>query len=221
MNESKYVVVDGFLSPDELHLVRSYQSLIQHEAVPSERVWSLQEDRPLRSAMVGTSPHHDGPRAPTGMGVDIVMNRIMESKDLRDRFNYSDITCQSYLYPNGSALGWHNDGNYYPKIGQRHGAFILYTHSRWHAEWGGLLLLCDVGLDKFAEDMRVLVGNEIHEQKNVNLDRDWCFKLAEEIGGAFIFPKPNRLVMMTDLMHRVTPIHGASFPRQSFAGFLY
>lgn len=94
--------------------------------------------------------------------------------------NWVDATFRSYVYPRGSKLSWHNDaGNYYA-------ALTYYTHPYWGSTWGGELLVANV-----SKNIPTTVKTAPH------LDHKWEDEYLAEIGaGQWIFPKPNRLVIM-------------------------
>ncbi|MGA0164826.1 MAG: hypothetical protein ACO3LE_11400 [Bdellovibrionota bacterium] len=91
------------------------------------------------------------------------------------------MTLRNFIYPQGSALSWHDDDN------DRVGAYSFCCHKSWNARWGGELLL--------AESKREPT-NSIGDTAIDHLSNSEESALLMEDGfGTFILPKPNRLVV--------------------------
>jgi Rps23 Pro-64 3,4-dihydroxylase Tpa1-like proline 4-hydroxylase len=96
--------------------------------------------------------------------------------------DWVDATFRAYIYPRGSKLSWHNDGGHY------HAALTYYVHPYWGSTWGGELMVAETpNLDSYQ-----------HQYKGQpHLDHRWEDKFIADKGiGQYIFPKPNRLVIM-------------------------
>jgi hypothetical protein len=121
----------------------------------------------------------------------------------------SDLTSiRGTIYPRGTGLSWHDD-----HTGVK-GAFILYVHPHWNAEWGGELLIEDSPNKNNRSDYsRVHLNNDNQNQE-----------LLMKGHGRFIFPKPNRLVLIASgtkhSIKKVDPEAG-SHVRAALSGFIH
>jgi hypothetical protein len=96
--------------------------------------------------------------------------------------HWIEASFKSYLYPRGTKLSWHNDAGSYQA------ALTYYVHPYWGSTWGGELMTADV------PDFK-----ELKEQPRSapHLEHKWEDELVGTRGkGEWIFPKPNRLVIM-------------------------
>ncbi len=127
------------------------------------------------------------------------------------------FTAKPFLYPQGAGLSWHEDTNNYT------GAFTYYAHPEWNVQWGGELMFTgEAGADR--RDSR---GSIYHvnpaERSGQHLDNSLeNARLMEQGLGQFVFPKPNRLVVVqTGVAHAVNPVTKAAGDRvrASVAGF--
>ena len=152
--------------------------------------------------------------------MDLLIRKILDSKFYRERVPDTYVTARTYLHPPGSGLDWHDDE------GRFAGAYTYYVHPRWHASWGGELMI--------VEDMlgRGLLPDKRHmrEGRVETVKETWDVLTKDDLSqllmdGAtsteFVFAKPNRLVFMVGgVWHRVNVVkRNAPFARAAIAGF--
>ena len=121
-------------------------------------------------------------------------------------------------YPTG--LDWHDDE------GRFAGAYTYYVHPRWHAPWGGELMIIEdvLGRSLLPAKRRMRNGRVemVKETWDVLAKDDLSQMLMDGASSTeFVFAKPNRMVMMVGgVWHRVNVVkRNAPFPRASIAGF--
>jgi Rps23 Pro-64 3,4-dihydroxylase Tpa1-like proline 4-hydroxylase len=130
------------------------------------------------------------------------------------------VTARTYLHPPGSGLDWHDDE------GRFAGAYTYYVHPRWHASWGGELMIVEDVLPR----ARLPEKRHMREGRIETIAGTWDVLAKEDLSqllmdGAtsteFVFAKPNRLVFMTGgVWHRVNVVkRNAPFARAAIAGF--
>lgn len=115
-----------------------------------------------------------------------------------------------WVYPRGTGLSWHvDDSQLYA------GAFIYYAHPTWNAHWGGELLIGELGSSKAGPSEPLPVMSYRFETES------YSERLLEVGGGAFVMPKPNRLVLIAGAPHMVAKVSDAAGHnvRASVAGF--
>lgn len=112
---------------------------------------------------------------------------------------------RAYVYPAGSGLSWHRDDHEYYS-----GAFVYYAHPDWNVGWGGELLIADVENPTDLPVMPFRFDN-----------REYSDLLMADGHGHFLQPRPNRLVILGNRPHRITPVSPAAgrAVRASLAGF--
>jgi Rps23 Pro-64 3,4-dihydroxylase Tpa1-like proline 4-hydroxylase len=216
-----YLVLDDLLSEDEhdeLHRHAMRDSFFYENAFEWNRVW-----HPLSGMALLTGPKSfgdtgkPGAKHPTGSPYDRFFGAVERELDLigeflglsADRVKY---VMSAYLYRAGWGLPWHED------IGEQSeytGAFTFYLHKTWRGNWGGeLMILADERLDEAAGnslDLSFTQGTGLQSPSHVNGGM-----------GAFIMPKPNRLVVMRPgVIHSVNPVSplAGENMRFSLAGF--
>ncbi|MEM6734238.1 MAG: 2OG-Fe(II) oxygenase, partial [Myxococcota bacterium] len=163
--------------------------------------------------MFHTPPRLDGHEMPPGTyptetGIDPLLEVLIENSEALKEWvgdAWFRITGRASVYGAGSSLTWHRDDHEFYS-----GAFIYYAHPEWNIRWGGELLIAEPdGLD----DLPVMPFRFENSEYNERLN---------ELGvGHYVFPKPNRLVVLGDLPHCVTPVTPAAGRsiRASLAGF--
>ncbi len=223
----RYTVIDDFLPAEEFELLLEYAARNDYARNPKWiKPWDLADEMPWQTGeTVYTRGKHLGPddprrSFPTGMAVDLLLKRILASDFYRTRVPDSYVTARTYLHPPGSGLDWHDDG------GRFAGAYTFYVHPRWHASWGGELLLIedDIGRGPLP-DKRHMVGGKVETEKgawNVLHKDDLSAMLFERATATeFVFAKPNRIVFVTrGLWHKISLVkQNAPFPRTAVAGF--
>jgi hypothetical protein len=124
---------------------------------------------------------------------------------------WTQLSLQPYLYPPGCGLSWHLDG------GTRAAAFIYYAHPHWHPAWGGeLMVATGAGAEMAARSpAHIRTFDRFYGKFDVT-------GLLDGEGGTFIFPTPNRLVLLRGgtphCIKKVEEEAGGAF-RASIAGF--
>ena len=157
---------------------------------------------------------------PTQTPADDLLARILESAEQFERWvgphgpgGWKLFTAAIWAYPLSTTLGWHTDG----ADGTYTGAFTYYAHPRWGSDWGGELLVAPPSpkLDAAIDRVRALGG--------VRFEPDaWDDVLLDTGVGAFVQPKPNRLVILRgNVLHRVNAVGPAAggHVRASISGF--
>ena len=141
--------------------------------------------------------------APGDHVLDAVLGLLPELTPIRDPWLH--IAARAYVYPVGAALSWHRDDH-----DQYAGAFVYYAHPEWNVQWGGELLIAQ---------MRDPMSLPMMPYRFEN--RDYSATLMEEGLGQYILPRPNRLIVLGNQPHRVTPVLPAAGNRvrASVAGF--
>jgi Rps23 Pro-64 3,4-dihydroxylase Tpa1-like proline 4-hydroxylase len=160
---------------------------------------------------------------PTGRGIDIIINKIQVNAGAISRYagvpgdDWDYFTASPFIYPGGSQLSWHDDGS------GRSGAYSFYTHPDWNVQWGGELFL----LDRSASSLLAEIGQShpslVELYCGSHLDNSLENALLMEHGhGRFVFPKPNRLVVIRgDTYHSIRRVEASAghHARCSVAGF--
>jgi hypothetical protein len=141
-----YIVLDEFLEPRDFELMLQYAQLQDYARNPKwMKPWDLADRAPWQSGETVYHPTRRLPpgdprrQYPTGTALDRLIERIIGTKFYRRRFAQTcrSMTARSYLHQQGASLDWHNDA------GRFAGAYAYYCHPRWHASWGGELLLIE------------------------------------------------------------------------------
>jgi 2OG-Fe(II) oxygenase superfamily len=221
-----YTIIDEFLPQDEFELMLEYAHRGDYARNPRWiKPWDLAEEMPWASGETiytrGKQLHPQDPRKayPTGQAIDLLLKGILATEFYRTVVPDTYVTARSYLHPPGSGLDWHDDG------GRFAGAYTFYMHPRWHASWGGELMIVEDPLS------RVPLPDRRHMQdgKVVTVSESWNVLTKDDLSqmlldGAtsteFVFAKPNRLVFLTrGVWHKINPVRRAPFARAAVAGF--
>ena len=135
------------------------------------------------------------------------------------------FTMRAFLYPQGTGLSWHLD------LGRYSGAYIYYALPAWNVKWGGELMVADMAVcpsGSRAFDPHDPATSGIYQPDGANrvgqhLDNAWKNEKLMEMGtGRYVFPKPNRRVIVAPgCAHCVNPLTAAAGDkvRASIAGF--
>lgn len=224
----RYIILDDFLSGRDFALMLEYTQLNDYARNPKwVKPWDLADRPPWQSGETIYHPHKKLPpgdprrQYPTGTAIDLLFERILETKFYRQHFKptCSSVTARSYLHQQGASLDWHSDA------GRFAGAYAFYCHPRWHACWGGELMLVE---DDIPEDLlpekQVMEDGEIQRRKNWNvIHKDDLSALLFErtTGTEFVFPIPNRMIMLRrGMWHKINLVKNqAPMARCSVAGF--
>ncbi len=188
--------------------------------------WDLGDEMPWQTGETvytrGKALHAQDPRKayPTGMAVDLLIRKILDSKFYREKVPDTYVTARTYLHPPGSGLDWHDDE------GRFAGAYTYYVHPRWHASWGGELMIIEDVL------RRALLPEKRHMRNGrvETVNETWDVLTKDDLSSLlmdgttsteFVFAKPNRLVFMVGgVWHRVNVVkRNAPFARAAIAGF--
>jgi 2OG-Fe(II) oxygenase superfamily len=161
IESAHFAVFDEVLEPGELRRLNKYTSteaaLEYINTTTYRRVWTLNDGNPLASPTVildvergesgahaARSPDLQGPEYfsyPSDCAIDSVVDRLVSKLALFERWvgrpqeHWRSMTARAFLYPQGTSLDWHEDGDAFT------GAFTLYTHLEWRPAWGGELLI--------------------------------------------------------------------------------
>ena len=210
-----HAIYDDFL--DEETWTRLWSWLQVCELSPVTRTigaWKLDDGQPWGGDEIVT-PERDEELAepgaapgayPSGTPLDAVLEGVLgvaaEASDLvGDAFER--VTARPYVHPAGSALSWHSDDS-----SVYDGAFVFYAHPHWNAHWGGELLIAD------GDAGGGVMGHRFD-------DHAYSEALMERGTGAFVAPRPNRLVLLGGAPHAVSPVRAAAgnAVRASVSGF--
>lgn len=218
---SQFVVIDDFLSAREHEA--AWQA-IQHETfepVPLARgVFRATDGQPLRSVTTylwssrRLPPREDWiPRLSEAGNHEALMSAFVEVARREEALvgvegeDWSALLLTPCLYRRGDAISWHTDGFSYT------GALAYYPHLEWNCLWGGELLFVD---EQTRQDPQ-------HFSRKYLLDnREENERLLDPGVGRFVFPNPNRLVLIAaGNEHMLAEIRDAAGNnvRAAFAGF--
>lgn len=224
---AQYTIIDDFLEPADFELMLEYVARNDYARNPRWiKPWDLADEMPWQTGETvhtrGKRLHPDDPRRayPTGSAVDRLIERILESAFYREAVPGTYVTARTYLHPQGSGLDWHDDG------GRFAGAYTYYAHPRWHASWGGELLIVEdpIGREPLPERRHMEKGRveTVRGSWNVLHKEDLSEMLmARATSTEFVFARPNRIVFLRrGLWHKVATVkHHAPFARCAVAGF--
>ena len=223
----RYVILDDVLPPEQFALLLEYAARSDYARNPRWiKPWDLGDEMPWQTGeTVYTRDKTLGPQDPrkafpTGMAVDLLLKKILDSRFYREKVPDTYVTARTYLHPPGSGLDWHDDE------GRFAGAYTYYVHPRWHASWGGELMIVEdvLGRSLLPEKRHMREGRveTIKESWDVLAKEDLSQLLMDGATSTeFVFAKPNRMVMMVGgVWHRVNVVkRNAPFPRAAIAGF--
>lgn len=228
---SQFCVFDNVLSPNDFELLSNYVYDEDYQSVhpqKREKVFSLYEGTPLNStAVFSHKPIGNDMKEhkvyPTNTGIDIFFECILSRSEMltewigRKSIDWEMFTAKAFLFPQGAGLSWHDDRK------NKTGSYIFYTHSSWNTQWGGELLIADETVKNInsllVETIRLPEGKVVKQ----NLDNTYENQKNTEVGvGHYIFPKPNRLVVIASgnwhKINKVSSAAGNHF-RCSISGF--
>jgi hypothetical protein len=224
----QYIILDQFLGDRDFSLMLEYTQLNDYARNPKwVKPWDLADRPPWQSGETVYHPVRRLPpgdprrQYPTGTAIDLLLETLIETRFYRTRFKptCSAVTARSYLHPQGASLDWHNDA------GRFAGAYAFYCHPRWHASWGGELMLVEDDIpDDLLPEKEIMENGDIVTRRNWNvIHKDDLSELlfARTTSTEFIFPVPNRMVIMRrGLWHKIGLVKNqAPLARCSVAGF--
>jgi hypothetical protein len=157
---------------------------------------------------------------PTGRYIDGLVETITgHSRDWteligRSGTDWGGFTLRAFLYPQGAGLSWHLD------LGRYSGAYIYYAHPTWNVKWGGELMIADLaacGPENKPFDPHDPTTSGIYQpdesrRAGQHLDNTWENEKLLELGtGRYVYPKPNRLVIVAPgCAHCINPLTAAA-----------
>jgi hypothetical protein len=177
-----------------------------------DRAWRLWDGHPLRGQSVYFDPGRrfgwKGATYPTSTSVDRLIDAVRRTaascQDIVgvEGIDWVALYLSPWLYPVGSALAIHRDGQAYS------GSFTFFVHSRWSSHWGGELLVSS------ATGASTIVAGE----------ESWLSDEGDDDNGlaTCVSPRPNRLALIgPNRPHRVARVdaNAGSRVRASVAGF--
>jgi hypothetical protein len=197
------LVVDDFLDQESLGLIWAYIQTEEFEHVHRMgwvKAWRLSDGAPLRGPVTlshSTATDRLSPVYPTGKAIDLLIGKIIEIQNQltgwvgeKDK-DWSHFFCRPYIYGAETGLSWHRDNE-----NNTTGAFTYYCHQRWNVQWGGELLIANISTKDLRFPATRLMGEEsrfIGTHFDNSLENE---RLLETGEGMYIFPKPNRLVVV-------------------------
>ena len=235
ISNPQFLVIDDFLNVDHFRLVwrylqnEPYQHIHQEGIVPVFRttdgnalvgrtVYAAADRRSDRESFRALVAKDSGALAyPAEVGADIVVAAILRRTTslkpwIGERSgDWRYLTATAWAYPQGTALSWHRDGEFYT------GAYIYYGHEEWNVTWGGELLIADERIDK-KRNKKLREQSTMHQFDN---DAENKHLLTRGVG-QYVMPKPNRLIVLSaGYTHAIAPIRPAAgrHVRASVSGF--
>jgi hypothetical protein len=229
-SNKQFAVFDNALPEREFKLVWSYIQSEDYQFVHQlswQKVYRLCDGRPLESATVFSKPlpNVDPARikvAPTSTGIDLVMESIQNCSSRFTEWvgeygeHWEVLTAKAFVYPRGSALSWHHDH------AGRTGSYTFYANPYWNVQWGGELLIADESVKDLKRPRLESYGESEMRKVGSQLDNVFESEKMLEFGvGQYVFPKPNRLVIISGgNLHRINPARaGDDLARCSISGF--
>jgi hypothetical protein len=225
-----FTVIDDVLSTEECERLWNYFQIQPMNAVRRlglQGHWLLEDSDTLRGPTVGWGYKWDA-QYPTGAPIDHVMKAVVDSSELfsasvgRYEHDWKIFSAMPSIYRAGQGLVWHRDSE------DNTGSWIYYAHRHWNIEWGGELLLSD------SRDLAREYGVYFHRLRATgelpapppwqsHLDNKDANDLLMARGlGSFVFPRPNRLVVIkggtAHAIAKIRPTAGSNV-RASIGGF--
>ena len=146
---------------------------------------------------------HDGAE-PWASSLFEALLRPEASRPLVDT-GWKTVSARAFRHFAGSGLSWHTDDPSYV------GAWVYFAHPTWDCHWGGELLVADPSCQ----------GRQWRQSGEASRRSENA--LVGEMGvGSWLFPKPNRLVVIAaGHMHRVNPVTAGAggHARTTVSGF--
>jgi hypothetical protein len=204
-----FEMIDNFCPRGELAAVWRHIQTVRLEPVPPLRAaWTLADGRPYAGPPVIVDRNRAALMTNASPQLRRLLSRVMKAAEKRGSLvpkHWLGVACRPYIYPVGTSLAWHQDDHTHYA-----GSFIYYAHPSWSVSWGGELLVSD----------------ELDDAPSVTrtprLDsRRFSETIIRRGSGAFVMPRPNRLVMLGSAYHSIAPVRAAAgeHVRASIAGF--
>lgn len=213
-----YKVFDDFLSPQDHQLVWHYIQNERLEFVHQSRwvkAFRLTDGNPLWGPpLLSDAYEKDQNRGvyPSGKGIDLVVGALKKILPAcrevvgEQGKDWAYFFSRAYVYPKNTGLSWHRDNQ-----NAATGAFVYYAHPEWNPQWGGEFLLASAKTKDFVFPEKELYGEEAkflgsHLDNTVEQE-----VLLEDEPGTYLFPKPNRLVVITSgVLHCIKKVEEAA-----------
>jgi 2OG-Fe(II) oxygenase superfamily len=243
----QFHVYDDVLSDKDFRALWQYVQLESYVPVHHTewvKVWRISDGIPLGATVpvvyqnpkaTSDAPGGDGGKServyPTHTGLDRLIETLVGYLDQlagligKLGIDFEHITARSFLYPEGTGLSWHEDAVGYT------GGYVFYAHPEWNAQWGGELLIADESARRQETDSdRVVVLTRQETGLRLTKIRIPPFldntsqnaALGQRGMGAYVAPKPNRLVVIAagnpHMIHKVSAAAG-DHVRCTIAGF--
>jgi len=217
------IVYDGVLPSNEFRALFRYLNGVQYASVHADRwhkVWRLYDGNPLTAK---ASWYHQHPTAksrkpafPTGTALDPLARWIIERAPelesvIGEAASWESMSFAPFIYPAGSGLSLHQDGNPYT------GAFTYFAHPQWKLHWGGALLILDPRTPS-----RDVAGGELAPA--FLADDEETARVFDPGLAQAILPRPNRIVFLSPtVQHVLTRVDATAgqAARISVAGFFH
>jgi hypothetical protein len=216
LTEPGLLVIDDLVPAHSLEDIRREMAKGEYHSVHRKtwtKVWRLWDGEPLRGLGVVYDPKSlftgEARRYPTFSSIDLLIDEVLGAAARSPETvgtegeDWKALYLAPWLYPVGSALSRHVDGERYS------GAFTWFAHPRWCAHWGGELVVEPAG-----------EGQDISPESEPWMDDD-----GADCGtgiATMINPLPNRLVLIgPDRPHRIARVdaNAGARVRSSIAGF--
>ena len=204
-------VYEDTLAPPQLARLRRWADQVTYRGVHADGwrpVWRLGDGEPLRGPTwsVGADPSEEqAAEAPVPTALhplaEVVRALLLVGDDARAR-----VSLTPWVYPRGTGLGLHRDD------GRFGGSYVYYFGPEWDVHWGGLLN-CVVEPPTDADGARA-VFDPTDERRS----------LHAAVGGLWIAPAPNRLVVLAPhVRHFISRVEADAGDRArlSIGGFVH
>ncbi|MDP3280439.1 MAG: 2OG-Fe(II) oxygenase [Nitrosomonas sp.] len=214
VREPGLLVIDHVLPPPQFEAMARAIAEGEYRSVHSERhdrAWRPWDGTPLRAGSMYYDPgvvfDWQGPLYPSGTAVDPLIDRVRQAAEAcpeivgREGLDWIALYLSAWLYPVGSALSLHRDGDQYS------GAFAFFAHRRWCAHWGGELLV------------------QPPSARRPGYGTTWIADDGDDDDAGIatcVIPRPNRLVLLgPNRPHRIARVdaNAGTHARASIAGF--
>jgi hypothetical protein len=220
LSTPSFAIFDDFLDEDSWSWIwTAFQTIPLEPVTPTAGAWKIHDSSATAlcgealhsAARSGKSLTPDEQTFPTEGPFDPLIEKVEalalsgEIESWLSSPDWKHVAMRPYIYPKGSALGWHRDNH-----SLYAGAFVYYPHPSWHMDFGGELMVAET-LEP--ETFPVMP----HRFDSYDFDE----ALSEGGFGHYISPKPNRLVIVGNQPHRVAPVRDSAgiHSRASVAGF--
>lgn len=225
-NSSAAIVYDDVLPERDFRALWRHLNTLEAHSVHARswrKVWRLHDGNPLTSRAgwfltAGAEGKPNDLLYPLGTPLDHLVAWILDkTPDVASIIgdagsDWRRMSFAPWIYPPGSGLSLHQDGNLYT------GAFTYFAHPEWRVHWGGQLII----LDPSTAPMGQQEPDEL-SPPFLSDDQETARAMCPGHGLVF-FAKPNRLVFLPPtVQHLVTRVdpNAGQHARISVAGFFH